>query len=108
MSSVVLILPAVLACHLLCLAVNYYAAGEFYKAARAKGWKDKKYFWLAFLVPLAGYLLIVALPDRSGLGISALVSDDLPEPETPVTALSRPFGKSTVSGCTVWIVPVAI
>lgn len=75
----VLILLAVLVVLLLCLAVNYYAAGEFYKAALAKGWKDKKYFWLAFLAPLAGYLLIVALPDRSGIGMSALVSDDLPE-----------------------------
>lgn len=64
---------------LVCLAVSFYLACEFYKAALAKGWKDKKYFWIAFLLPLAGHLLIVALPDRSGIGMSALVSDDLPE-----------------------------
>ena len=64
---------------LVCLAVNYYAAREFYKASVIKGWDDRKYFWLAFLAPIAGYLLIVALPDRSGAGMSALISDDLPE-----------------------------
>ena len=32
----------------------------------------------------------------------------LPDPDTPVTAVSRPFGIFTVSGFTVWIAPVVI
>ena len=30
----------------------------------------------------------------------------LPEPDTPVTAVSRPLGMSTSRGFTVWMVPV--
>ena len=31
----------------------------------------------------------------------------LPEPDTPVTTVSRPLGRSTARGFTVWIAPVA-
>lgn len=59
--------------------VTYFLAIEFYKAAAMKGHSEKKYFWIAFLVPLAGYLLIVALPDRGGTGLFSIESNDLPE-----------------------------
>ena len=57
---------------------DYFVAREFYKAAVMKGWPQKKYFWLAFLLSLAGWLLIVALPDRGGPALTAFESDDLP------------------------------
>ncbi len=63
----------------LLLAVNAFMAGEFYKAAAAKGWGQKKYFWIAFLLTFAGYILIASLPDRGGQHMSVLISDDLPE-----------------------------
>ena len=61
------------------LAVNAFLAVEFYKAASAKGWGQRKYFWIAFLLSFAGYILIAALPDRGGQQMSVLISDDLPE-----------------------------
>lgn len=61
------------------LVGDYFLAKEFYQAAAVKGWPDKKYYWYALLLPLGGHLLIIALPDRAGAGISAMVSDDLPE-----------------------------
>ena len=68
--------------HLLCLAVwlviSWFAAAEFYKIAEDKGYHGKKYFWWAFLLPPVGYLLIVAMPNRSG-GQRTVVNEDLPE-----------------------------
>ena len=62
------------------LAVNFFIAKEFYKAAAMKGWNSRKYFWIAFLLPLAGYILVAALPDRGGkAGVAAIECDDLPE-----------------------------
>ncbi|MBR1456009.1 MAG: hypothetical protein IJ594_02460 [Oscillospiraceae bacterium] len=61
------------------LVISYFVAKEFYKAAVARGWPHKKYFWLCFLLPPAGYLLVVALPDRGGPALGSFVSDDLPE-----------------------------
>ncbi len=61
-----------------CLVVNWFAAGEFYKIAEDKGYHGQKYFWWAFLLPLVGYLMIVAMPDRGGEQ-RAIVNDDLPE-----------------------------
>ncbi len=44
---------------------------------------------------------------RAGTRLSR-ISVVLPEPETPVTTESRPFGNETQSGCTVWIASVVI
>ena len=60
------------------LAVCWFAAGEFYKLAEDKGYHGRKYFWWAFLLPVVGFLLIVAMPDR-GREQRAVVNDDLPE-----------------------------
>lgn len=53
-------------------------ANEFAKIATAKGYTYNKYFWLCFLFSIAGYLLVIALPD-----INARVEDkkefELPE-----------------------------
>jgi len=61
------------------LVIDFFVAGEFYKAAVMKGWPQKKYFVMAFLLTFVGYLLIIALPDRGGSYMKALESDDLPE-----------------------------
>lgn len=42
----------------------WYLAEQVYEAAQAKGFPDKKYFWITFWLGLAGYLLVIALPDR--------------------------------------------
>jgi hypothetical protein len=60
-------------------AISCYVAKEFYKAAVARGWPEKKYFWICFLLPPAGYLLVIALPDRGGPARGSFVSTDLPE-----------------------------
>ena len=73
-TTVLIIIAAILL-----LAINAFMAVEFYKAAFAKGWGQRKYFWLAFLLTFAGYILIAALPDRGGQQMSVLISDDLPE-----------------------------
>ena len=61
-----------------CLVVSWFAAKEFYKIAEDKGYHGQKYFWWAILLPLVGYLMIVAMPDRGGEQ-RAIVNDDLPE-----------------------------
>ena len=61
------------------LVVSFYMAREFYKVAVARGWPQKKYFWICFLLPILGYLLVIALPDRGGPALGSFVSDDLPE-----------------------------
>ena len=42
-----------------------YIANCFYEIACMKGFRDKRYFWLPFLLGIIGYLLVVALPDRN-------------------------------------------
>ena len=59
--------------------ISYAVAKEFYKAAVARGWPEKKYFWICFLLPPAGYLLVIALPDRGGPATGSFISSDLPE-----------------------------
>ena len=50
--------------------VDYLIAREFYRAACAKGFEQKKYLWLPFFLGVVGYLLVIALPslpsDRRG------------------------------------------
>lgn len=60
------------------LVVNWFAAGEFYKIAEDKGYHNRKYFWWAFLVPVVGYILIAAMPDRGGEQ-RTVYNQDLPE-----------------------------
>jgi len=62
------------------LTAHWFVAREFYKAAAMKGWNEKKYLWLAFLLWAVGYMLIIALPDRAGeASAPVIMSDDLPE-----------------------------
>lgn len=64
------------ACALL-LWIMYLIAKEFYKVAQAKGFYEKKYLWLPFLLGVIGYLLVISLPDRASDTNTA--SDELPD-----------------------------
>ena len=57
--------------------IDYLIAKEFYAVAQTKGHFHKKYFWICFLLGVIGYLLVIALPDRSNE--SNLTGDDLPD-----------------------------
>ena len=65
---------------LACIAVlvlDWFVAKWFAEAARAKGWKDKKYFWICFFLTGIGYLLVIALPDRDNGQF--MEEDELPD-----------------------------
>lgn len=57
--------------------IDYLIAGWFYEAAKAKGFYNKKYFWICFLLELPGWLLVIALPDRGN--VPQVLSDELPD-----------------------------
>lgn len=46
------------------LWVNYLISREFYRAANAKGFYEKKYLWIPFWLGVVGYLLVIALPTK--------------------------------------------
>lgn len=46
------------------IAIAWYIANCFYEIACMKGFYEKCYFWVPFLLGIVGYLLVVALPDR--------------------------------------------
>ena len=65
----------IIAC-LIALWIDFLIAKEFYFAAQEKGYYDKKYLWVCFLLGAVGYLLVIALPNRADARRQA--NDDLP------------------------------
>lgn len=65
------------------IVIEYYLAEWFYEVVEAKGYHNRKYFWICFLLTVAGYLLVIALPDRGNAAVpsgEALPElDELPE-----------------------------
>lgn len=59
------------------LWLGWYLAKRFYEVAVMKGHTERKYFWICLWLGLWGYLLVIALPDRSGA--EQVVTDELPE-----------------------------
>ena len=51
---------------LIVLAIMILAALEFNNIAHLKGYSGGKYGWWSIIFPLAGYLMVIALPDRNG------------------------------------------
>lgn len=68
--------------HLVCSGIM---AKYFFEVAGMKGYEGDRYYWLPFLFTFAGYLLIIALPDRSNENFSKSNSpqqskrDELPD-----------------------------
>ncbi len=46
------------------LLIDFCISRSFADAAHNKGYFEKRYFWMCFFFGIAGYLLVVALPDR--------------------------------------------
>ena len=59
------------------LCVSFFLAGQFFEVANAKGYTDKKYYWICFWLGLGGWILVCALPDRGNA--VAVVVDELRE-----------------------------
>ena len=50
----------------------WFIANQFYDVAKAKGYYDKKYFWITFWLGPVGYALIIALPDRAATMVNSM------------------------------------
>ena len=61
----------------LVLWIWYLIAKEFYKIAQEKGYSEKKYLWLPFLLGVIGFMLVIALPDRGNA--PKVLNDELPD-----------------------------
>ncbi len=61
------------------IIISYIAASAFDEIAVSKGYKQKSYFWYCFWLGLAGWLMVVALPDRSTTGVGPAASNQLPK-----------------------------
>ena len=61
---------AIISATIFLLDIRYIICKEFYAVANQKGYNDKKYFWYGFLFGLAGYLLVIALPNKNNLNKS--------------------------------------
>lgn len=65
---------------LACLVpLEYIIASCFYLVAVDKGYNDKFYLWFAFIFNIIGYMLVIALPDRSAEKSKDVDVDELPE-----------------------------
>lgn len=63
------------------IVIWYLLAEEFYRIAKLKGYTERKYFWYAFLFNFAGYLLVMALPNKNAItdaNAKMAPLDDLP------------------------------
>ncbi len=68
---------------ILVIWLNWYIANQFYDAAKAKGYNNRKYLWICFWLGVVGYLLVNALPDRGSMtdlrNNIAVCYDELPD-----------------------------
>lgn len=71
------------------LVLNIIIAACFADVAREKGFEENHYFWMCFIFGIAGYLLVVALPDKR---IRAALSkpEMTPAPANPVSPKPMP------------------
>ncbi len=64
--AMVLIVFGIIAVIGLIIALMWAIATEFKQIAADKGYKDEKYFWWTFWLPMVGISMIIAMPDRKG------------------------------------------
>ena len=85
------------------LIISAIIAACFAEVARAKGHEGGAYFWLCFLFGLAGYLLVIALPDRMAqISVSKPDSKPISENSTyskPLPKQNVPDGKKACWAC---------
>ena len=58
--------------------LEYYIAGLFYYIGVDKGYDAKVYLWMCTMLTVVGYMLIIAMPDRSDKQ-QLEANDELPE-----------------------------
>jgi hypothetical protein len=75
------------------LAISAFIAACFADVAREKGFNDSLYFWMCAIFGIAGYLLVIALPDRK-IKIAPAQSEMHTAPTT--AASQRPLSKQHV------------
>ena len=62
--------------------LDIYISNQFRKTAADKGYEGRQYFWLVFFLPIAGMILVAALPDRNlNKAILQLVQNGMPKTE---------------------------
>ena len=47
------------------ILLDIYISNQFVNAAKDKGYEGKQYFWLTFLLPIVGMLLVASLPSKN-------------------------------------------
>ena len=47
------------------ILLDIYISNQFVSAAKDKGYEGKQYFWLTFLLPIVGMLLVASLPSKN-------------------------------------------
>ena len=78
MNSVGLLLPIIIILAVVAaLVISWFVAVEFFRIAEDKGYHERKYFWISFLLGFVGYPLIAAVPDRT-VRQSVVSNDELP------------------------------
>ena len=55
---------AIILSSILLIIIDYIIAQEFQQIANQKGFNERKYFWYSFLLGFAGWIMVIALPDR--------------------------------------------
>ena len=49
-------------------ALMIWIAKEFQYVSQKKGYTSNRYFWICLIIPLAGWILVAALPEQTKKG----------------------------------------
>lgn len=88
------------------LIIRGALASTFSDYAEVKGHDKAPYFWACFLLGVAGYCMVAALPDLVlHSKINEIISNTIPAPTriTPSSATQIPTTKATVAENRTWI-----
>lgn len=77
-------------------ALACYLANCFYDIACEKGFYDRRYFWISFLLGIVGYLMVIALPDRKK---EKMEQSPMVKPLSAVPQQVKPVGKRACPYC---------
>lgn len=66
-------------CTFILLIISYFVAKSFWEISKMKGYSENKYFWWCFLGGICGWMMVIALPDKSAKTRAvSFDSDELP------------------------------